>query len=205
MKFFLDTANLDELRKGAAWGIVDGVTTKSFADRQRGKTARGAHPGDLRDYRRRYQRGGGRDHIAGDDSEGRKLVKIHRNVVVKCPLTRDGIMATKALSSEGIRVQCYALLFRQPGFDRRQGGSVHHQPVRGADRRHQLDRHGPDSRHRANLPELRLQDADSGGLAAGAHARLPGGAGGLAHRYHAVQGLDMLFNHPLTDKDWSNS
>jgi transaldolase len=36
--------------------------------------------------------------------EGRKLVKIHRNVVVKCPLTRDGIVATKALASEGIRV-----------------------------------------------------------------------------------------------------
>src|SRR6185437_15862783 len=37
-------------------------------------------------------------------AEGRKLSKIHKNVVVKCPLTRDGIMATSALSKEGIRV-----------------------------------------------------------------------------------------------------
>jgi len=36
--------------------------------------------------------------------EGKQLFKIHKNIVVKCPLTRDGIMATKALSSEGIRV-----------------------------------------------------------------------------------------------------
>ena len=47
--------------------------------------------------------------------EGRKLAKIHKNVVVKCPLTRDGIMATKALSSEGIRVNvtlCFSPLRR---------------------------------------------------------------------------------------------
>jgi transaldolase len=37
-------------------------------------------------------------------AEGHKLVKIHKNIVVKCPLTRDGIMATSALSKEGIRV-----------------------------------------------------------------------------------------------------
>src|SRR5450432_4626232 len=36
--------------------------------------------------------------------EGRKLAKIHKNIVVKCPLTRDGIKATSALSKEGIRV-----------------------------------------------------------------------------------------------------
>ena len=35
MKFFLDTANLDELKKGAGWGIVDGVTTNPTLDRQR--------------------------------------------------------------------------------------------------------------------------------------------------------------------------
>ena len=39
MKFFLDTANLDELKKGASWGIVDGVTTNPSPIREGGKTA----------------------------------------------------------------------------------------------------------------------------------------------------------------------
>src|SRR5204863_1888391 len=41
---------------------------------------------------------------AGMIAEGRKLAKIHKNIVVKCPLTRDGIKATSALSKEGLRV-----------------------------------------------------------------------------------------------------
>jgi transaldolase len=95
MKFFLDTANLDELRKGAAWGIVDGVTTNPSLIAKEGKPLEehireicGIIDGDI-----------SAEVVATTSPE-----MIHRNVVVKCPLTRDGIMATKALSSEGIRV-----------------------------------------------------------------------------------------------------
>ena len=104
MKFFLDTANLDELRKGAHWGIVDGVTTNPTLIAKEGKT--------IEEQVRAIC-----DIIDGDISaevvstesskmiaEGRQLARIHKNIVVKCPLTRDGIMATKALSGEGIRV-----------------------------------------------------------------------------------------------------
>jgi transaldolase len=104
VKFFLDTANLDELKKGAGWGIVDGVTTNPSLIAKEGR--------QIEDQIRLIC-----DIVDGDISaevvstessgmiaEGRKLSKIHRNVVVKCPLTRDGIVATKALSSEGIRV-----------------------------------------------------------------------------------------------------
>ncbi len=104
MKFFLDTANLDELKKGASWGIVDGVTTNPSLIAKEGRP--------IEEQVRLIC-----DIVDGDISaevisleadamivEGRKLAKIHKNIVVKCPLTRDGIKATSALSKEGIRV-----------------------------------------------------------------------------------------------------
>ncbi len=104
MKFFLDTANLDEIRKGVSWGIVDGVTTNPTLIAKEGKPFEehireicGIVNGDI-----------SAEVVSTESSkmiqEGRELSRIHKNVVVKCPLTRDGIMATKALSSEGIRV-----------------------------------------------------------------------------------------------------
>jgi transaldolase len=104
VKFFLDTANLDELKKGSSWGIVDGVTTNPSLIAKEGRP--------IEEQIRLIC-----DIVDGDVSaevvsteaksmieEGRKLSKIHKNIVVKCPLTRDGIMATSALSKEGIRV-----------------------------------------------------------------------------------------------------
>src|SRR5215510_6099218 len=104
MKFFLDTANLDELKKGASWGIVDGVTTNPSLIAKEGRP--------IEDQVRLIC-----DIVDGDISaevvsteastmirEGHQLAKIHKNIVVKCPLTRDGIVATSALSKDGIRV-----------------------------------------------------------------------------------------------------
>jgi transaldolase len=104
VKFFLDTANLDELKKGASWGIVDGVTTNPTLIAKEGRP--------IEEQVRMIC-----DIVDGDISaevisteaeamlgEGRKLAKIHKNSVVKCPLTRDGIKATSAFSKEGIRV-----------------------------------------------------------------------------------------------------
>jgi transaldolase len=104
VKIFLDTANLDELKKGVSWGIVDGVTTNPTLIAKEGRP--------FEDHIREIC-----GIVEGDVSaevvstvaskmvsEGRELAKIHKNVVVKCPLTRDGIMATSALSKEGIRV-----------------------------------------------------------------------------------------------------
>jgi transaldolase len=104
VKFFLDTANLDELKKGASWGIVDGVTTNPSLIAKEGRP--------IEEQVRMIC-----DIVDGDISaevisteagamivEGRKLALIHKNIVVKCPLTREGIKATSALSKEGIRV-----------------------------------------------------------------------------------------------------
>ncbi len=104
MKIFLDTANLDELRKGAEWGIVDGVTTNPSLIAREGRP--------IEEQIRRIC-----DIIDGDVSaevvateasemvrEARRLAGIHPNVVVKVPLTREGIKAAAALSKEGVRL-----------------------------------------------------------------------------------------------------
>lgn len=103
MKIFLDTANLDEIKKGADWGIVDGVTTNPSLIAKEGRP--------IEEQVRRIC-----DIVDGDISaevvatdsgemirEGRNLAKIHKNIVVKLPLTRDGIKACAALSKDGIR------------------------------------------------------------------------------------------------------
>lgn len=104
MRFFLDTANLEELKTGASWGILDGCTTNPsliakegirFEDRIREITQ--IVDGDI-----------SAEVVATDTEgmlkEGRALAKIHKNVVVKVPLTRDGIRACSTFSREGIRV-----------------------------------------------------------------------------------------------------
>src|SRR5919198_2589642 len=104
MKIFLDTANLDELRKGAAWGIVDGVTTNPSLIAKEGRP--------IEEQIRMIC-----DIVNGDISaevvatesaemvkEARRLAAIHKNIVVKVPLTREGVKATSALSREGIRL-----------------------------------------------------------------------------------------------------
>jgi transaldolase len=104
MRFFLDTANLDELKAGARFGIVDGVTTNPSLIAKEGVP--------LEEQVRKIC-----EIVDGDVSaevvstksddmivEGRRLARIHKNIVVKVPLIRDGIMACSALSREGIRV-----------------------------------------------------------------------------------------------------
>jgi transaldolase len=103
MKIFLDTANLDELKKAADWGIVDGVTTNPSLIAKEGRP--------LEEQVRRIC-----DIVDGDISaevvaiaapemikEGLQLHKIHKNIIVKLPLTRDGIKACSTLSKDGIR------------------------------------------------------------------------------------------------------
>ena len=104
MKIFLDTANLEELRNAADWGIVDGVTTNPTLIAKEGRPIE-------------EQIAKICEIVDGDISaevvsieaakmipEGRGLAKIHKNVVVKLPLTRDGIHACSVLSKEGIRI-----------------------------------------------------------------------------------------------------
>lgn len=104
MKIFLDTANLEELRRGAEWGVVDGVTTNPTLIAREGapfaeqiRRICDIIPGDVSAEVVGTQ-------AAAMISEGRELARIHPNVVIKCPLTQEGLRATAALSKEGLRV-----------------------------------------------------------------------------------------------------
>jgi transaldolase len=104
MKIFLDTANLEELRKGADWGIIDGVTTNPTLIAKEGNPL----AEQIRQITKIVHGDISAEVVATDADrmieEGRRLAGIHPNVVVKCPLTRDGLKATAALTREGIRV-----------------------------------------------------------------------------------------------------
>jgi len=105
MKFFLDTANLNEIREAAALGLIDGVTTNpSLVAKEGGVDFKqhvaaicGIVPGDVSAEVTSLD-------TEGMLREGREYAAIAKNVVVKCPLTNDGLKATRQLTSEGIKV-----------------------------------------------------------------------------------------------------
>jgi transaldolase len=104
MKIFLDTANLKEIREGAALGVVDGITTNP--------SLLAKESGDPEDVLRQICAivdGPISAEVVATDTEGmlregRHWASLHENIVVKCPCTLDGLKATKALSAEGHRV-----------------------------------------------------------------------------------------------------
>ena len=212
MQFFLDTANLDELKKGSAWGIVDGVTTNPSLIAKEGRPFE-EHIREICNI------------VNGDISaevvsttsaemirDGRKLAKIHPNVVVKCPLTRDGIVATKALSGEGIRVNVTLCFSANQALIAAKAGAYIISPFVG--RIDDIGWTGMDLvreivqiygnygfKTQILAASLRSPTHVTDAALAGAHI------GTMPFKV-----LDMLFNHPLTDKglaqflnDWNKA
>jgi len=200
VKFFLDTANLDELKKGAAWGIVDGVTTNPTLIAREGRP--------LEEQVRKIC-----EIVDGDISaevvatefsamvaEGKRLAKIHKNIVVKCPLTRDGIRATSALSKEGIRVNVTLCFSPGQALLAAKAGAYFISPFVG--RLDDVGHIGMDLvrsivqiyknygfKTQVLAASLRSPTHVIEAAEAGAHI------GTMPFKV-----LDMLFNHPLTDK-----
>ena len=113
MKIFLDTANVNEIKEGVALGVVDGVTTNpSLAAREKRpfrplvEEICAIVPGDV-----------SLEVVAADFEgmikEGQELAQVGPNVVVKVPLTADGLKAVKYLSGKGIRMN-QTLCFSAP-------------------------------------------------------------------------------------------
>ena len=105
MKFFIDTANLDEIREAASMGIISGVTTNPSLIAKEGKD----YEETLREIAKIMD-----GPISGEVKasttqardmciEGRIISQIHPNMVVKIPMTVEGLKAVKILSSEGIK------------------------------------------------------------------------------------------------------
>jgi transaldolase len=104
MKLFVDTGNIKDIETLAALGIIDGVTTNP--------SLLAKEPGDYKENLKRIcEIVGGpvsgevvSTDYAGMMREGREIAKLHQHMIVKVPLTRDGIHACKSLSTEGLRV-----------------------------------------------------------------------------------------------------
>jgi len=105
MKFFLDTANLEEIRQAAALGVLDGVTTNPTLAAKEGKPFREL----ILEICDVVKNGVVNAEVVSVDTQGmlreaRELASWHPNIVVKVPMTRDGIRALNVLHGEGIHV-----------------------------------------------------------------------------------------------------
>jgi transaldolase len=105
MKFFIDTANLDEIREANELGLIDGVTTNPSLVAKEGNVDFKEHIAKICEI----VKGDVSAEVTSLDTEGmlregREYAKIAPNVVVKCPLTLDGLKATRTLSQEGTGV-----------------------------------------------------------------------------------------------------
>jgi len=201
VKFFLDSANLDEIRAAAELGLIDGVTTNPSLVSKEGGVDFKEHIAAVCAL------------VAGDVSaevtsldtegmlrEGREYARIAENVIIKCPLTRDGLKATRQLTSEGARVNVTLCFSAAQAILAAKAGAAYVSPFVG-----------------------RLDDVGQSGLAVLAEIveiyrnyewRTQVLASSIRHPIHVVEAarmgadvatmplkvLNQLFQHPLTDK-----
>ncbi len=110
MKFFIDTANLDDIKEAQDLGVLDGVTTNPSLMAKEGITGQ---ENIINHYKKIC------DIVTGDVSaevistdyesiikEGEALAKLHKQIVVKVPMIKDGVKAIKYFSDKGIRTNC---------------------------------------------------------------------------------------------------
>jgi transaldolase len=104
MKYFIDSADVAEIREAASWGLVDGVTTNPSLMAKAGRPYHDV----LREICEIVDGPISAEVVATEAStmveEGEKLAKVHKNIVVKCPMIIEGLKATRALAKRGIRV-----------------------------------------------------------------------------------------------------
>ena len=105
MKIFIDTANINEIREAATLGIIDGVTTNPSLIAKEGKKLEdvigeicslvdGPISGEIK-----ATTTDSKDMV----EEGKQIAKLHKNMVVKIPMTKDGLIAVKELTKLGIK------------------------------------------------------------------------------------------------------
>lgn len=108
MKFFIDTANVDEIREANEMGILAGVTTNPSLIAKEGRDYKtvlkeitqivdGPVSGEVKATTTDAE---------GMIEEGREIAAIHPNMVVKIPMTAEGLKAVKTLTAEGIKTNC---------------------------------------------------------------------------------------------------
>jgi len=213
MKFFLDTANLDEIRQAASFGILDGVTTNPTLAAKEKKPFREL----ILEICGIVKDGVVNAEVVSTDLEGmlreaREVVTWHPNIVAKIPMTPDGVRALSILSREGIRVNITLVFSPSQALIVAKAGAYFVSPFLG-----RLDDISIDGLAllREILEIYRAYNFKTQVLAAS-----------LRHPLHVVEAakmgahigtmpykvFEMLFKHPLTDrgldaflKDWEKA
>ena len=129
MKFFIDTANIEEIKKANELGLLDGVTTNPSLVSKEGREFK-----ELIKEICGIVNGPVSAEVISTDSKGmikeaRELAKLADNIVVKIPLIKEGLKAVKILSSRRHQDQRNPLLFAGTGIDGGQGGGQLCEPL----------------------------------------------------------------------------
>ena len=212
MKIFLDTANINEIKEGASWGIVDGVTTNPSLIAK-----------EKRDFKQVVKEiceivdGPISAEVISEDAEGmikeaRELVKIHENIVVKIPMTVEGLKAVSVISKEGIHTNVTLIFSANQALLAAKAGATYVSPFLG-----RVDDRGSEGMElvRKIVEIFDIYGYDTEVIAASVRHPLHVTDAALAGAHIAtipMKVLEQMVKHPLTDKgiasfmkDWESA
>lgn len=213
MKFFIDTANIAEIKRINEWGILDGVTTNpSLIAKESGKPFEAIIEEICAIVDGPISAEVMAMDAAGMIEEGKKLAKIHKNVTVKLPLIPEGLKACKALSSEGIKTNVTLCFSATQGLLAAKAGATYVSPFIG--RLDDINLAGMELIH--ELAQIFANyDLETQVLAASIRGPRHVTDAALAGAHVATiptKVFDQMVQHPLTDKgietfiaDWKKS
>ena len=131
MKIFIDTANLDEIKEAASWGILDGVTTNPSLIARTGRDFRTVVEEICEIVDGPISAECVETEAVKMIPEAREIAKIHRNVVVKVPLTKEGLKTTKVISGEGLKTNVTLCFSPSQGLLAAKAGATYISPFIG--------------------------------------------------------------------------
>ncbi len=201
MKIFLDTADIEEIRIAQRWGVLDGVTTNPslFA-----KTSGSTYEEILQEVCKITSGPVSAEVVAEDVEgmlrEGRAFAKLAPNIVVKVPMSEEGLEAISTFADEGIKTNCTLIFTTNQGLLAAKAGASLLSPFVG-----RLDDINQDGmiviRELAEI--VALYDLDTEVLAASIRTPLHMTQAALAGAHVATlpfKVLQQMVRHPLTDK-----
>jgi transaldolase len=213
MKIFLDTADIDEIRTVAKWGILDGVTTNPTLY---GKVGGASYDSILQEICKLTPGPVSAEVVAEDVEgmleEGRHFAKLAPNIVVKVPMSEEGLEAMSRFAEEGIKTNCTLIFTANQGLLAAKAGASLISPFVG-----RLDDINQDGmiviRELAEI--FAIHEIESEVLAASIRNPVHMTQAALAGAHIATlpfKVLQQMVHHPLTDKgivqfrsDWENA
>jgi len=201
MKIFLDTADIEEIKIVARWGVLDGVTTNpSLFAKTSGSTYE-----EILKHVCRITSGPVSAEVVADDvegmlREGRAFAKLAPNIVVKVPMSEEGLEAMSTFADEGIKTNCTLIFTANQGLLAAKAGASLLSPFVG-----RLDDINQDGMIviRELVDIVTIHDLDTEVLAASIRNPVHMTQAALAGAHVATlpfKVLQQMVHHPLTDK-----